>query len=358
MDEATAQLLEIVRAATAGRRALCIRAGGTKDFYGNSPHGELLDPRIATGVVAYDPSELVVTARAGTPLAEIEALLDSHGQMLAFEPPHFGSGATLGGCVAAGLGGPRCVFGGAARGAVRDTLLGARLIDGRARLLRFGGTVIKNVAGYDVSRVLAGSLGILGVIVELSLKVVPQPRCEATLRFECDEVSALGLMNDWSRMPVPLSASTWSGGELTVRLSGSDAAVATARARLGGEALDARSADRFWSQLREQDATFFSGDAPLWRLSVPTIAGPIGDGEPQLIEWGGAVRWLRSVRPAADLRHEAAALGGFATLFRGGDRAQGVFAPLPPAMARIHAALKAEFDPGGIFNPGRLVTGL
>ena len=358
MDEATAQLLDSVRAATAGRRALCIRAGGTKDFYGNSPHGELLDPRIASGVVAYDPSELVITARAGTPLAEIEALLGSQGQMLGFEPPHFGSGATLGGCVAAGLGGPRCAFAGAGRGAVRDTVLGARLIDGRGRLLRFGGTVIKNVAGYDVSRVLAGSLGILGVIVEISLKVVPRARCEATLRFECDEASALGRMNDWAREPLPLSASTWSAGELTVRFSGSHAAVASARARLGGEELDALAADRFWSQLREQEAAFFSGAAPLWRLAVPTIAGPIGAGEPQLIEWGGAVRWLRSGRPAGELRREAAALGGLATLFRGGDRAQGVFTPLPPAVARIHAALKAEFDPGGIFNPSRLVTGL
>lgn len=358
MDEAIAQLRETVRAAADGRRALCIRAGGTKDFYGNPPHGELLDPRIASGVVAYDPSELVVTARAGTPLAELEALLESRGQMLAFEPPHFGSGATLGGCVAAGLGGPRCAFAGAARGAVRDAVLGARLVDGRGRLLRFGGTVIKNVAGYDVSRVLAGSLGILGVIVELSLKVVPRPRCEATLRFECDEASALRSMNDWSREPLPLSGSAWSGGALSVRLSGSRAAVDSARARLGGEELEASGADRFWSRLREQEAEFFSGEAPLWRLSLPTVAGPAGAGEPQLIEWCGAVRWLRSGRPAAELRRDAAALGGFATLFRGGDRAQGVFAPLPSALARIHAALKAEFDPGGVFNPGRLVPDL
>ncbi len=358
MEEATAQLLETVRAAAAVRRALCIRAGGTKDFYGNAPDGEIIDPRAASGVVAYDPSELVITAGAGTPLGELEALLESHGQMLAFEPPHFGSGATLGGCVAAGLGGPRCASAGAARGAVRDAVLGARLIDGRARLLRFGGTVIKNVAGYDVSRVLAGSLGILGVIIELSLKVMPRPGCEVTRRFECGEVSAIGYMNDWAREPLPLSASAWSGGELTVRLSGSRAAVAAAGARLGGEELDARAADRFWSQLREQRAAFFSGDTPLWRFSVPAIATPIGAGEPQLIEWGGAVRWLRSSRPVAVLRREAAALGGRATLFRGGDRTEGVFAPLTPAVARIHAALKAEFDPERIFNPGRLVAGL
>jgi glycolate oxidase FAD binding subunit len=358
MDQGIEQLVEAVRAAASGRRALCIRAGGTKDFYGNASQGERLDPRTASGVVAHDPSELVITARAGTPLAEVEALLASHGQMLAFEPPHFGSGATLGGCVAAGLAGPRCSSAGTARGAVRDSVLGARLIDGRGRLLRFGGTVIKNVAGYDVARVLAGSLGILGVIAEISLKVVPRPRCEATFRFECDEASALGRMNDWSREPLPLSASAWSGGELTLRMSGSSAAVESARSRIGGEELDEQGAGLFWTRLCEQRAAFFSGDTPLWRLSMPSIAEPIGFEEPQLIEWGGAVRWLRSDRPAAELRHRAGALGGFATLFRGGDRAGGVFTPLSPAAARIHSALKAEFDPGGIFNPGRLVAGL
>ncbi len=358
MDEGTAQLVETVRAAASRRRPLCIRAGGTKDFFGNTPRGELLDPRTARGVVAHDPSELVVTARAGTPLADIEALLASHDQMFAFEPPHFGSGATLGGCVAAGLGGPRSAAAGAARGAIRDSVLGVRLIDGSARLLRFGGTVIKNVAGYDISRVLAGSLGILGVIVELSLKVVPRPRCEATLRFECDEVSAIERMNDWGREPLPLSASAWSGGELTLRLSGSHAAVAAARVRLGGEELDAQSAARYWFTLREHDASFFSGALPLWRLSLPSVAEPIGTGEPQLIEWGGAVRWLRSDQPATALRLRAMSLGGCATLFRGGDRSQGVFSPLSPPVARIHSALKAEFDPCGIFNPGRLVTGL
>jgi len=358
MDEATVLLVDAVRSAASARRTLCIRAGGTKDFYGNPPCGERLDPRVTNGVVAHDPSELVITVRAGTPLSEVESLLASRHQMLAFEPPHFGSGATIGGCVAAGLAGPRSASTGTARGSIRDFVLGAKLIDGRGRLLSFGGTVIKNVAGYDVSRVLAGSLGILGVIVELSLKVVPQPLCEATLRFECDESSALGYMNDWSREPLPVSASAWSGGELMLRLSGAPAAVAAARSRLGGEERHTQEATRFWTRLREQDATFFSADTPLWRLSLPSTAEPIGSGEPQLIEWGGSMRWLRSDRPAAELRRRAVALGGHATLFRGGDRAQGVFSPLSPPLARIHTALKSEFDPCGIFNPGRLVAGL
>jgi glycolate oxidase FAD binding subunit len=359
MEEGTGQLLEWVRSAVSGRRALCIRAGGTKDFYGNAPRGERLDPRIACDVVAYDPSELVITARAGTLLTDIEALLASHGQMFSFEPPHFGSGATLGGCVAAGLSGPRSAStGAAARGTIRDSVLGVRFIDGRARLLRFGGTVIKNVAGYDISRVLAGSLGILGVIVELSLKVVPRARCEATLVFQCDEASALAHMTDWSREPLPMSASAWSAGKLIVRLSGSKAAVAAARVRLGGDELEAQAAARYWIALRDQQAPFFAGATPLWRLSLPSTARPLGTAEPQLIEWGGAIRWLRSDLPSAELRHRAASLGGCATLFRGGDRSQGVFPLLSPAAARIHASLKAEFDPFGIFNPGRLVTGL
>jgi glycolate oxidase FAD binding subunit len=358
MDEGTEKLVEAVRAAASRRHALCIRAGGTKDFYGNAPQGERLDPRVVSGIVAHDPSELVVTARAGTSLVEVEALLASHGQMLPFEPPHFGSGATLGGCVAAGLAGPRCSSAWTAGGAVRDSVLGAKIIDGRGRLLRFGGTVIKNVAGYDVARVLAGSLGILGVIAEISLKVAPRPRYELTLRFECDETSALERMSDWSREPLPFSAWAWSCGMLNVRLSGSSAAVESARARLGGEELDEQAGNCFWSQLREQRAAFFSGDTPLWRLSVPSTAEPIGFDEPQLIEWRGAVRWLRSDRPAGELRHRAAALGGFATLFRGGDRTRSVFSPLSPSAARVHAALKAEFDPSGIFNPGRLVEGL
>lgn len=358
MDEATAQLVEIVRSAASDRRALSIRAGGTKDFYGNPPRGERLDPRTVAGIVAHDPSELVITVRAGTPLAEVEALLESRNQMLAFEPPHFGRGATAGGCVAAGLAGPRSASAGAARGAMRDFVLGAKLIDGRGRLLRFGGTVIKNVAGYDISRVLAGSLGFLGVIVELSLKVVPRPGREMTLRFELDEQAALECMNVWGREPLPVSGSAWSGECLTLRLSGAPATVEAARLRLGGEELDAHMAARFWSDLREQDAAFFAGADPLWRLSLPSTAAAVDSGEPQLIEWGGALRWLRSTRPAEELRRRASELGGHATLFRGGDRAQGVFSPLSPALARIHAALKAEFDPCGVLNPGRLVPGL
>jgi glycolate oxidase FAD binding subunit len=347
-----------IRGATASGGALRIRGGGSKDFYGNLPQGEVLDPRPLRGIVAYDPGELVLTARAGTPLAEVEAALAAQGQMLSFEPPHFGGDATLGGCVAAGLAGPRRASAGTAHGSVRDFVLGATLLDGRARLLRFGGTVMKNVAGYDVARALAGSLGILGLIVELSLKVLPRPRAETTLAFELDEATTLERLNAWAGQPLPLSASGWSGGLLMLRLSGAEAALRAAQVRLGGEAIAPQAAALYWEAIREQRLPYFGGDGPLWRFALPSVAAPLAIGAPQLIEWGGAQRWLRSSAPAATLRARAAALGGHATLFRGGDRATGVFTPLSAALRVIHARLKAEFDPSGVFNPGRLVQGL
>ncbi|MET0498986.1 MAG: glycolate oxidase subunit GlcE [Steroidobacteraceae bacterium] len=351
MSDALTSLVDRVLAAGADRSPLQIRGGGTKDFYGNTPTGSLLDTRVLNGIVAYEPHELVITALAGTPLAEIERTLNEHGQMLAFEPPHFGESATIGGCVAAGLAGPRRSSAGYTYGSLRDFLLGARLLDGHGNVLAFGGTVIKNVAGYDVARILAGSLGILGVIVDVSLKVLPRPRSEATLRFEMDEATALRQLNAWGGEPLAISASAWSDGVLSVRLSGARAAVRSACARLGGEAIEA---DSFWRDVREHTAAFFDGDAPLWRLSLPSTAEPVGIDAPQLIEWGGALRWVRTNLRAQEIRRLAHSLGGHATLFRGGDRTQGVFSPLSPALAGIHQRLKAQFDPRRIFNPGRM----
>lgn len=354
MTSSLAELIDRIRGATAAKQPLQIRAGGTKDFYGNPSRGDVLDPRgyggHGDGIVAYEPTELVITVRCGMPLAELEAELDGKGQMLAFEPPHFGAAATVGGCVAAGLSGPRR----ATAGAVRDYVLGAKLVDGRGNLLAFGGTVMKNVAGYDVARVLAGSLGTLGLIAEVSLKVLPKPVAEATLRFEFDEPTALRRMNEWAAQPLPISATAWHAGELHVRLSGAQAAIRSARERMGGERIDETRAASFWRGIREHTEAFFVFNAPLWRLSVPSTAEPLAASGEQLIEWGGALRWLRSTAPASAIRTRAAALGGHATLFRGGDRLGGVFHPLEPAIAKIHQRLKAEFDPAGIFNPGRM----
>jgi glycolate oxidase FAD binding subunit len=358
MDSALNQLCEKIRAASAARTPLRIRAGGTKDFYGNSVQGELLDPRSLAGIVDYEPTELVITARAGTPLTELEQLLADNGQMLAFEPPHFGPGATVGGCVAAGLSGPRRVSFGPTYGGVRDFVLGARLIDGRGELLSFGGTVMKNVAGYDISRLLAGSMGILGVITEVSLKVLPRPMTHHTLTFELSAEAAVDKLNEWAGQPLPLSASTWHEGVLYLRVAGAVAAVSAAKRQLGGADFENSPADAFWHSIREQTHPFFAGDLPLWRVAVPSTAAALPIQCPQLIEWSGALRWLRTDQSAGQVRELATKAGGHATLFRGGDRSQGAFTPLAPTLATIHRRLKAQLDPAGIFNPGRMYLDL
>ncbi len=367
-DPVLQQMVQRVQDARAAHANLCIRGGGTKAFYGNEPRGEPLDTRALQGISSYEPTELVVTVRAGTPLVELEAALDEKGQCLAFEPPHFEDleypgvrGGTVGGMVAAGLSGPSR----ATMGAVRDHVLGATLLNGKAEVLSFGGQVMKNVAGYDVSRLLAGSLGVLGVICEVSLKVLPRPAATATLRFEMDQASALQRLNQWGGQPLPLHASAWWNGLLVLRLSGAMAAVNAAAAKFGGEPVDADLAAGFWAGLRDQNDEYFvnarnalDGGATLWRLSLPATAAPLALSGDCLLEWGGAQRWLCSSAPATQVRDAAAAAGGHATLFMGHDRSVGVFAPLKSPLDRIHRELKRAFDPDGVFNPGRLYPGL
>lgn len=344
IEKIAAQIL----AATADKQPLRIRGGGSKDFYGGAVMGELLDTSQYKGIVSYEPTELVITARAGTPLTEIESLLREQKQMLAFEPPHFSSVATLGGCVAAGLSGPRRPY----AGAVRDLILGVRMLDGNASDLRFGGEVMKNVAGYDVSRLMVGALGTLGVLLEVSLKVLPLPAVEQTLGFEMSQADAIATLNQWAVKPLPLSASCHYGNLLTVRLSGSDSAVHSARQKLGGEEIADSAA--FWLSVREQTLPFFGGDESLWRLSIKASAASVDLSGEQLIEWNGALRWLKTTASSAQVREAATQAGGHATLFRSNDKSGGVFHPLPPALLRIHQRLKQTFDPAGIFNRGRL----
>ena len=313
-------------------RKLCLRGGGSKVFYGGAEQGERLDLSVNRGIVAYEPTELVVTVRAGTPLAELQATLAEKGQCLAFEPPHFGAAATVGGMLASGLSGPRRQ----AVGAVRDFVLGVKLLDGKGEVLSFGGQVMKNVAGYDVPRLIAGSMGTLGIVLEVSLKVLPLPVAEKSLRFAMNEADALDKLNQWGGQPLPISASAWHDGMLTLRLSGAAAAVAAAERGLGGDAL--ADAEAFWASLREQSHGFFAGEAALWRVSVPTVA-PALDLGPALVEWGGALRWLRATLFRADAALKASA---------------GVFQPLSAPLARIHRNLKNAFDPHGVFNHGRM----
>ncbi len=345
------QLAQVIRDAGARGQPLCIRGGGTKDFYGGDLQGDVLDTRAYCGIVDYEPTELVITARAGTPLKEVEAALRSHGQMLAFEPPHFGAAATLGGCIAAGLSGPRRPY----AGAVRDLVLGVRVLDGTGAELRFGGQVMKNVAGYDVSRLMAGSLGTLGVLLEISLKVLPMPPAEITVRREHGQAEAISLMNAWAGKPLPVTATCHTGTHLYVRLCGAGPAVRAAREKLGGEEVDAGAL--FWQQVREHTHDSFTSAQPLWRLSLKSTTPPLDAAGAQLIEWNGALRWLRGDADPALIRRAAAGAGGHATLFRGGSKAAGVFQPLAPAMETLQRRLKAAFDPHGILNPGRLYAG-
>ena len=367
-DPALQVLIDRVQGARSAGTQLRIRGGGSKDFYGEAPRGELLDTRGLAGVSSYEPTELVVTARCGTPLAELEALLATQGQSLPFEPPHFGDaalqprerGATVGGMVAAGLSGPSR----AAVGSVRDHVLGATMLNGKGEVLTFGGQVMKNVAGYDVSRLLAGSLGTLGLILEVSLKVMPLASATATLRLDMDQAAALGQLNEWGGQPLPLNATAWWAGKLIVRLRGALAAVEAARTRLGGELVEPELAAPFWDGLRNHDHEFFvnaraaAAGASLWRISLPSTAAPLALSGELMIEWGGAQRWLCSEMPATVVRDTVAKAGGHATLFAARDKSAGAFAPLASPLDRIHRELKKAFDPAGIFNPGRLYLGL
>ena len=362
MSPAVAALAERVRDAHAAGRGLIVRGGGTKDFYGETASGEVLDVRSLLGAAEHEPTELVVTAPAGMPLAELEALLADKGQCLPFEPPRFAPGGTVGGMVAAGLSGPSR----AATGSLRDHLLGVAMLSGTGELMHFGGRVIKNVAGYDVSRLVAGSLGILGVIVEVSLKVLARAPAEATLRFDLKPREALAQLHAWGGRPLPLDASAWWNGNLIVRLRGAPAAVEEAARTLGGEAIAASAATPFWESLRDHRDPFFVAaadaiehqDATLWRLSLPQTAPLLGLAGDELIEWHGAQRWLVTALPALQVREAAAAVGGHATAFRTMDKSVGVFAPLSPPLRAIHERLKRSFDPKGILNPGRLYPGL
>ena len=344
------ELSERVAQAAAGKRALRIRGGGSKDFYGGQPAGEPVDIGGYSGIVAYEPKELVLTVRAGTPLAEVERTLAAERQMLPFEPPHFGADpalATIGGTVATGFSGPRRPY----AGSVRDFVLGTRIVNGKGEDLSFGGRVIKNVAGYDVSRLMVGALGTLGVVTEISFKVLPQPPAETTLAFAMDDDAAIQQANRWAGQPLPISATAWQEGVLRVRLSGAETAIAAARTRLGGEEVDARD---YWRDLREHRLPFFAGERALWRLSVPQTAAAFELPSPQLIEWGGGLRWVSANLDALVIRPTVEKAGGHATLFRGGDKAAGAFHPLKPAILKIHRRLKQAFDPAGILNPGRM----
>lgn len=344
----SAELAERVRAAAAVATPLAITGGASKAFYGRSVAGEALEVGAHRGVISYEPTELILTARAGTPLAEIEALLADNGQMLAFEPPHFAGGATLGGAIATGLSGPRRPFAGAAR----DHVLGVHLLDGQGNVLRFGGEVIKNVAGYDVARLVTGALGTLGVILDVSLKVLPRPETEATVRLATDASTVSHRVEAALQAGAPITGVAYDGEAGWVRLSGARSSVEASAGELGETTAGGTD---FWAQLRDHRlAGLTDGAEPLWRIAVPprTVLPDLPGRA--ITDWNGQLVWLRTPAAADEVRSAAARVGGHATLFRGGASDDGVFAPLEPAVMRYHQRLKNAFDPQRILNPGRM----
>ncbi|MHC8332874.1 glycolate oxidase subunit GlcE [Pseudomonas sp. LB3P25] len=342
-------LLEQVNQALQNATPLRIQGANSKAFLGRIVAGEVLDTRSHRGIVSYDPTELVITARCGTPLAELAEVLDAAQQMLPCEPPSFGDGATVGGMIASGLSGPRRPW----SGSVRDFVLGTRVITGHGKHLRFGGEVMKNVAGYDLSRLMAGSYGSLGVVTEVSLKVLPKPRQTLSISLDMDSDRALLRLAEWGQQPLPISAACHDGQRLHLRLEGGEGSVAAAHDRLGGDLLDAP----YWDDLNEHRLSFFDEDQALWRLSVPHNTPRLSLPGRQLIDWGGAQRWLKSDAEAAFIRSIVEDVGGHVTCYTHG-LIDSPFQPLPAALMRYHCSLKQQLDPQGIFNPGRLYAEL
>jgi len=345
--DSSAELCSQVQDHFQRKTPLRIVAGQSKAFYGNPVNAAAIDVNDHCGIVHYEPSELVLTARCGTPLKQIEQTLAEHNQILGYEPPHFGETATFGGSIASGLSGPARPF----RGAARDFVLGMRMINGKGDDLRFGGEVMKNVAGYDIARLLTGSLGTLGVILEVSLKVLPMPEQEQTVSFESNQRDAIQRMNELSARPLPLSAACYDGERIFLRLSGNNAAVASAHKQIGGDLL--ADAAQFWRNLREQRHSFFNTRYPLWRLSLAPATPPLEFSGKQFIDWGGAQRWLVSEEQPDRIRERLAALQGHASIFRHGG-AETVFHPLTNSLRELHRNLKLAFDPHSLFNPGRM----
>jgi glycolate oxidase FAD binding subunit len=343
----SAELVDHVRAAASASRTLRIVGGGSKTFFGrNTVADAVLDLSAHRGILNYEPEELVITARAGTPLVEIESALAERGQILPFEPPHYGANATLGGTIACNLSGPRRPFAGAAR----DYVLGVEIINGRGELLKFGGRVMKNVAGYDVSRLMCGAYGTLGVLLTVTLKVLPRYAQTITLGHELDAAEAIRTMNARAGQPLPITATAFDGATLYTRLEGTSTAVRAARQKLGGEL---HNDAEFWANVREQRHGYFGDARALWRLSIAPTSAPLRLSGKTFFEWNGGLRWLFSEETPETIRSAARAAGGHATLFRGDDRASEVFEPLPEPLAELQRNLKAAFDPAGLFNPGR-----
>lgn len=352
-------LVETVKEAYAGKVALSIKGGGSKEFYGFPVQGETLDTTIHAGIISHEPTELVLTARAGTSLQEIEVKLAEANQMLGCEPLFISSNATFGGMLAAGLSGPRRPF----TGSISDHVLGCKIINGKGEVLRFGGKVMKNVAGYDVSRLMVGALGCLGIILEATVRVLPQPGAERSFRFDITEDKIAVFINKLTGMGYPVSANVHDQKSLVVRFSAGVQEIENLGASLKQEfpyiEIAEEKRPRFWQELRDQNTEFFNTESDIWRLSVPADSKLDVKGE-TLSEWNGAQRWLKTGAGAAAVFDSASKVNGSATLFRtsGSESVGSIFQPLSPALMNWHSRLKNAFDPSRILNPGRMYLDL
>jgi len=362
----SAELLEQAQCAKASGQNLYVFGGASKASPTPPPGSLPLCTAGHSGVIDYHPSELVITARAGTPIAQLSELLQANGQYLPFEPRQFNGLATLGGSVAEGLSGPRRPW----SGSVRDYVLGCQLISGEAKLLRFGGQVMKNVAGYDVSRLMAGSRGWLGVLTEISLKVLPAPRAVTTQCLQYTPAESIAAYFKWYRQGLPVTGVMHDGTSLFVRLEGNENGVRQAAQTIGGDDVlgnaatttvttttatttttsTAATAD-IWSALREHTLPFFNDPRVLWRLSVPV--GTRFNNLPgnALMDWAGAQWWLKSDADPAVILAIAQESGGHACAYRDGQRLPGGSSP-EPGLQQLAARIKAQLDPHSLFNPG------
>jgi glycolate oxidase FAD binding subunit len=351
-------LQQQVQDAINSQQPLDIHGGNSKHFYGNVSdqleHAAKLDCRAHSGIINYEPSELAITLRSGTKLSDLEKLLAENNQMLAFEPPHYpyqeADCATIGGTVAAGISGPRRAY----AGSIRDSILGVTMINGEGEIAHFGGEVMKNVAGYDLSRLMTRSMGTLGVILDVSLRVIPKPAHEMTLSFDASQQDALAYFQILRKKQQIISATAWFDQQVYLRLSGSERIVKQHAAKLSGTELG--HGKQFWVSLRDHQHAFFNDSGkPLWRLSLPPATPVIQHvDENLLLEWGGEQRWIKSNIPANIIQSIANKHGGYATLFKGDVPGVSCFPALEPALFKLHKQLKNKMDPKGIFSPGRL----
>ena len=340
----------VIKEANASKQALQILGGNSKSFYGNKISAHALDVSKHIGIVEYEPSELFITARNGTLLSDIEATLEANNQMLPFEPPHFSSNATLGGTVACALSGPRRPY----ASSLRDCILGAHIINGTGEHLEFGGKVMKNVAGYDASRLMCGAFGTLGVLTQISIKVSPTPQAEITLALDINQNEALDKMSAWTQTQTPISATFFYNNTLYVRIAGLEKSIEKIHKEIGGEKIS--SSDKFWKSVKNHELEFFQTEHPLWRIILPNNAPVLSINGDSCIEWNGGLRWIKSTEDAQQIIDHCQNIKAQASLFKAQSKPKDCLADISPSLKKLHLNLKTAFDPNRILNPGRMYS--